>query len=57
MTSPFLIQPDVVDGKRRRMAIEALRAAQVTLPTWSELADPALIPATAESSLKSVGPD
>jgi cysteine synthase len=57
MTSPFLIQPDVVDGERRRAAIEALRAAQVTLPTWSELADPALIPATVGSSLKSVGPD
>src|SRR5262245_44885843 len=57
MTSPFLIQPEVVDGKRRRAAIEALRAAQVTLPTWSELAHPALIPATVESSLKSVGPD
>jgi cysteine synthase A len=57
MTRPFLIQPEVVDGKRRRAAIEALRAAQVTLPTWSELADPTLMPATMASSLESVDPD
>jgi cysteine synthase len=57
MTRPFLIQPEVMDGKRRRAAIEALRAAQVTLPTWSELADPTLIPATVASSLESVDPD
>src|SRR5690348_9892878 len=57
MTGLFLIEPDVVDRKRRRTAVESLRAAQVTLPTWSELADPALIPATVESGLKSVGPD
>ena len=57
MTSPFLIQPEIVDRKRRRRAVESLRAAQVTLPTWSELADPALIPATLESGLKSLGPD
>ena len=57
MTSPFLIRPEILDGNRRRAAVECLRAAQVTLPTWSELADPALIPAAIGSSLKSVGPD
>ena len=41
MTEPFLIRPDIVDGERRRAAVECLRAAQVTLPSWSELADPA----------------
>src|SRR5262245_7416558 len=57
MTSPFLIQPQVVDAGRRRAAVAALRAAEVTLPTWSELADPARIPAAMGASLKAVGPD
>src|SRR6266852_9098361 len=57
MTSAFLIQPEVVDGSRRRAAIEALRAARVTLPSWRELADPSLIPAAIGSSLQSVDPD
>jgi cysteine synthase len=57
MTEPFLIRPDIVDGGRRRAAVECLRTAQVSLPSWSELADPARIPAAIASSLKSVGPD
>jgi len=57
MTRSFLIQPEVVDRKRRRTAIESLRGAQVSLPTWSELADPALIPAACATGLKSIGPD
>jgi cysteine synthase len=57
MTAPFLIRPEIYDGERRRAAIECLRAAQVTLPTWSELADPVRIPDAVETSLKSVGPD
>jgi cysteine synthase len=57
MTTSFLIRPEVVDGNRRRAAIAALRAARVTLPSWRELADPALIPAAIGSSLESVGPD
>src|SRR5439155_75026 len=57
MTEPFLIRPEILDGDRRRRAVEGLRAAQVTLPSWSELADPARIPAAIVSSLKSVGPD
>jgi cysteine synthase len=57
MSNHFLIQPEIVDGGRRRAAVERLRAARVTLPTWSELADPALIPAGIGSSLGAVGPD
>src|SRR6266852_5728498 len=57
MTSPFLIPPEIVDGKRRRAAVERMRAAAVTLPTWSELADPARIPADIDDGLKSVDPD
>jgi len=57
MTEPFLIRPEILDGDRRRRAVEGLRAAQVTLPSWSELADPTRIPAAIVSNLKSVGPD
>src|SRR5215510_10097619 len=57
MTRPNLSQPEVVDRKRRQTAVESLRRAQVSLPTWSELADPALIPAARENGLTSIGPD
>ncbi|HZD28696.1 MAG TPA: pyridoxal-phosphate dependent enzyme, partial [Xanthobacteraceae bacterium] len=57
MTAPFLIRPEILDGERRRAAVECLRAAQVSLPTWSELADPARIADGVGTSLKSVGPD
>src|SRR3984893_14817600 len=52
-----LVDPDTADHKRRRPAVNCLRAAWVTLPTWSELADPGLIPGAVSSSLKTVGPD
>jgi cysteine synthase A len=52
-----LVDPDIADHKRRRAAVNCLRAAGVTLPTWSELADPGLIPGAVSSSLKTVGPD
>src|SRR5437763_16162103 len=57
MTSCSLMRPEVVDAKRRRAAVESLRAARVTLPRWSELADPARISSAVISDLKSVGPD
>ncbi len=57
MTSPFLIRPEVFDPERRRIAIAHLRAAGVSLPTWSELADPSQIPAPIADRLRSVGPD
>ena len=49
------LQPEIVDRKRRRSAVERLRAANVRLPTWAELADPAGM--EAPSGLASVGPD
>src|ERR1700738_5403088 len=52
-----LVDPDIADHKRRRAAVNCLRAAGGTLPTWSELADPGLIPGAVSSSLKTVGPD
>jgi len=48
---------EVVDAERRHAAIACLRDAQVSLPTWSELADPAHISDAVGTSLKSVGPD
>jgi cysteine synthase len=57
MSSSFLISPQVVDGDRRRAAVESLRAARVTLPCWRELANPALTPGVIASELESVGPD
>jgi cysteine synthase A len=57
MTSTFLIEPEIVDAPRRRAAARALRGAHVRLPTWTELADPSLVPAAIMRSLDSVGPD
>jgi cysteine synthase len=57
MTSGVPIRPDVVDAACRRAAVESLRAARVRLPTWSELADPDLIPPEIRSALASVGAD
>ena len=53
----FLIEPRIVDAARRRAAIASLRAAEVVLPTWSELADPTLIPEATRHRLGAVGPD
>jgi cysteine synthase len=57
MATPFLIEPEVVNGARRHAAVEYLRASRISLPTWSQLADPAGVPASIEKSLKSVDPD
>jgi cysteine synthase len=57
MTNPFLMRPEIQDASRRRAAITTLRAAQVTLPTWSELACPSRIPDAVDRGLASVGPD
>src|ERR1700736_5690602 len=51
------MRPEVVDDKRRRAAVESRRAAGVTMPRWSELADPARISSAVISDLKSVDPD
>src|SRR5207245_11418761 len=57
MTEPCLMRPEIIDATRRRAAIQSMRIAQVSLPTWSELADPLRMPAAVETSLKSVGAD
>ena len=51
---PLVIEPEIVDSKRRQAAVDRLRAANVVLPTWSELASPNEADASAASSL---GPD
>ncbi len=55
--SAMLVEPKVVDASRRRSAIGRLRGLEVLLPTWSELADPASIPASATGNLDRVDPD
>ena len=57
MTLSLPIPPEIVDRCRRQAAIGALCAARVTLPSWRELADPALIPAAVATELAAVGPD
>src|SRR6202048_3638472 len=57
MTNCSLMRPEVVDAKRRRAAVESLRAARVTLPRLSELAEPARTSSAVMSELNSVGPD
>ena len=51
MANPFLMRPQTQDASRRRAAIASLRAAQVTLPTWTELARPSLIPDAVDRDL------
>ena len=51
------IQPEIMDRKRRRAAIERLRQLGVRLPTWSELADPGEIEPETMPLLANVDPD
>lgn len=53
----LLIQPEVVDRKRRRAAVDRLRRVHCTLPTWSELADPGEIESEKLPDLTRVDPD
>ena len=53
----FFIEPEIVDAGRRRAAVARLREAKVTLPTWSELADPAAIASDTSPDLSHVDPD
>lgn len=53
----LFIQPIVVDGTRRRAAVDRLRQVRGTLPTWSELADPGEIEPEKLPDLARVDPD
>ncbi len=57
MAQSFTFQPEIIDKSVRRTAVASLRASGVSLPKWSELADPSRLPADAVSSLASIDPD
>ena len=56
-TISLSIQPEIMDRKRRRAAIERLRQLGVRLPTWSELADPGEIEPETMPLLANVDPN
>jgi cysteine synthase A len=49
--------PEIADKKIRQRAVERLRELRVTLPTFSELADPQCIPGPQQVTLSGVDPD
>jgi cysteine synthase A len=53
----FMIEPEISDRGRRKSAVDFLRAANIELPTWRELAEPDLIPADTAKLTESVDPD
>ena len=58
MTGPgFGLETDVVDTGARDRAVERFRTAGIALPTFAQLADPAIAPAGVASRLAAVGPD
>ncbi|HTN78485.1 MAG TPA: pyridoxal-phosphate dependent enzyme [Acidimicrobiales bacterium] len=53
----FGLETDVVDAAARDRAVERFRAAGIALPTFAQLADPALAPQSVRSRLAGVGAD
>ncbi|HMK10039.1 MAG TPA: pyridoxal-phosphate dependent enzyme [Acidimicrobiales bacterium] len=53
----FGLETDVVDPAARDRAVERFRAAGIALPTFAQLADPALAPNSVRSRLERIGPD
>ena len=51
------LEREILDPDARRRSIDRLRAAGVVLPTLSQLADPATIPAAIQRGLADVDPD
>src|SRR5258707_10921374 len=52
-----VINPEIVDSKQRMRAIARVRELGVVLPTFSQLANPATIPAAVLNRLADVAPD
>ena len=52
-----LFNPAIVDSKQRARAIARVRELGVVLPTLTQLANPASIPAEASEKLREVAPD
>jgi len=55
--SEIELVPEIVDATARRSAVEHLRAAQVILPTFDQLASPSRIPGALSRDLDAVDPD
>src|SRR6185437_11410435 len=55
--SHLALEPQIVDAASRRNAVERLRQLNVTLPTFSELANPERIPARHLAALAGIDPD
>ena len=55
--SHLALEPQIADAASRRNAVERLRQLNVTLPTFSELANPERIPVRHLAALAGVGPD
>src|SRR4030088_268339 len=53
----LFVEPEIVDAGRRRAAVARLREVKVTLPTWSELAQPADVAGQASPDRSQVDPD
>ncbi|HET7855808.1 MAG TPA: pyridoxal-phosphate dependent enzyme [Gaiellaceae bacterium] len=47
----------LADGRVSEGAVERLRDARVALPTFSQLADPSLVPSAVRDALAGIGPD
>src|SRR4249920_656363 len=56
-TGPFDFPASIEDAKVRARAIALLKAKGVRLPTFAELAEPALIPKDVRGALGKIGPD
>src|SRR6476620_7708085 len=56
-TGPFDFPARVEDGKVRARALALLKAKGVRLPTFAELAEPALILKDVRGALGKIGPD
>jgi cysteine synthase A len=52
-----LVNPEIIDTKQRARAIARVRELGVVLPTFTQLANPASIPAAVLEKLRNVAPD
>ena len=57
MSEQLELQRELIDEETRERAIGRFREAQIALPTFAQLADPALIPPAVTDALSGVGPD
>jgi cysteine synthase A len=51
------LEREILDPERYERAVRHFRAAKIALPTFAQLADPALVPAQIRASLAAVDPD